>query len=516
MSKPVRISKSRYMSGKRCLVTMWHEIHRPDAIPPLDDAALAIIEAGHDVGEVARRAYPGGVLIESDRSNPEQEFVRTEEAVSDPSIPAIFEASVRHGNEMARVDVLKRVPSEDAWDLIEVKSSSKVKDEHLLDTAFQLRLLRKNGLRVRKVEVRHPNRNYVLKGDLDPDAFLGGQEVTGDASSLIPEVERDLKRFHQVLASPTPPTGPHAEQCHDPRNCPFHSRTVATDHPIDHLPFLSRKARGALADAGITDIRDIPADFESISERQMRVRDVVVSGDPHFETDELEQAFGQLEGPLHFIDFETFQPAIPLYDGTRPFQTIPFQWSLHTLLPNGRLYHKEYLHADETDPRRRFAKRLIKGLGSKGSILVYSSHEKNTIEGLARDLPDLRPELEALTDRFVDLLKLLRAHVYYPEFQGSHSLKKVLPALVDGVSYDDLSIQNGAQAAGAFAEIIREDTPIERRAELSTDLLKYCERDTEALARIYLSLQAKLRERRAPEKVSTARSGRRRTRARAR
>lgn len=499
MSKPYRISKSRYMSGKRCLLTMWHEVHKPDLVPEPDDAALAIMEAGHDVGAVAHQAYPGGVLIESDRSEPDMEFLRTEEAMADPNVPAIFEASIRHGNEMARIDVLKRVEGEDAWDLIEVKSSSHVKDEHILDTAFQLRLLRKNGVKVRRVEVHHPNKAYVLRGELDPKKFLTGEDVTPGAKSLMPEVEADLIEFHKILTSTTPPTGPHVDFCSDPKGCPFHSRQVNTEHPIDHLPFLSKKARGILGDEGITDIRDIPEDFGDISERQMRVRDVVVNGEPYFDVDEIEKAFRNLQGPIHFIDFETFQPAIPLYQGTKPFQTIPFQWSLHTLLPSGRLYHKEYLHADESDPRRRFAERLIKGLEDGGSIMVYSSHERKTLEGVAKSFPDLKPELDALIDRFEDLLKILRANVYFQEFQGSHSLKKVLPALVPGLSYDDLSLQNGALAAGAFAEIIREDTPMERRAELSTDLLKYCERDTEALARIYLAILAELRRRREPE-----------------
>jgi hypothetical protein len=197
-----------------------------------------------------------------------------------------------------------------------------------------------------------------------------------------------------------------------------------------------------------------------------------------------------LEYPVHFLDFETFNPALPLYAGTRPYQVIPFQWSSHTMSGDGVVRHDEFLHSGNVDPREDFARSLLEALGESGSIVVYSGFEETRIRELATALPSLAGRLAALVSgRMVDLLPLVRNHCYHPEFHGSFSLKSVLPALVSDLSYDALEIQDGGQASAAYAEMVRRYCPSERRDSLRKSLLAYCKRDTEAMVRLFQKLR---------------------------
>ena len=188
------------------------------------------------------------------------------------------------------------------------------------------------------------------------------------------------------------------------------------------------------------------------------------------------------------IDFETFNPALPAYIGTRPYLQVPFQWSTHILGGNGALDHHEFLAEGADDPRRRFAETLIDVLGDSGSILVYSSFEKSRLNEIAKVYPDLQDNIEAITERFVDLLALLRRDFYHPNFKGSFSIKTVLPALVPDLRYDGLGIKEGATAAASFEKSLHSDCPEIEKKRIRDDLLAYCKQDTLAMVEIYKAL----------------------------
>jgi hypothetical protein len=186
------------------------------------------------------------------------------------------------------------------------------------------------------------------------------------------------------------------------------------------------------------------------------------------------------------MDFETFNPALPRYAGTRPYQVIPFQWSVHTLDAGDVLSHREFLHDGPGDPRPAFATALLQALGDSGAVVVYSGYEGSRLRDLAGAVPALATQLRAIASgRLVDLLPLVREHCYDPGFHGSYSIKSVLPALSPDLNYDDLSISDGALAAVAYEEMVKPDTAPERRAEIRRNLLAYCERDTLAEVELF-------------------------------
>jgi hypothetical protein len=243
-----------------------------------------------------------------------------------------------------------------------------------------------------------------------------------------------------------------------------------------------------LKQMGIKDIRFIPDDFAGLNPLQKRVWDCVVNNRKYVDR-QLQIILKQLSYPIHFIDFETFSPPLPLYSGTKPYQVLPFQWSDHILEEDGAIRHEGFLYDGTDDPRGAFATSLLNVLGSKGSIVVYSGFEESRIKELAEVLPERAEQLLSLLEgRIVDLLQLIREYCYHPEFHGSFSIKNVLPALVPGKNYEDLDINDGAMASIAYAEMIRAETASERRNFLRRSLLEYCHRDTEAELQLFKTL----------------------------
>jgi hypothetical protein len=247
---------------------------------------------------------------------------------------------------------------------------------------------------------------------------------------------------------------------------------------------LSKKVLEELRTSGIDDIGGIPADFLSLTPTQRRVRDCVVTEQPYIGPD-LASRLAEIEVPGSFLDFETFSPAIPTYVGTRPYQVIPFQWSLHIRDSSGQLNHKSFLNHDAEDPREHFVTSLLGAIPSKGTVVVYSGYEQAVMKQLAEALPQYGDDLLDLCGRTFDIWKLVRECYYHPEFHGSYSIKSVLPALDPSLSYSDLGIQDGSTAAVAYAHLIGSDTALSDKSKTKEELLAYCRRDTEAMVRVF-------------------------------
>ncbi|MGA8540587.1 MAG: DUF2779 domain-containing protein [Terriglobales bacterium] len=322
------ISKSKFVAGVQCLKRLWFQVHQPELAAEPDATAEAIIEQGRQVGLLARQLFPGGVEVDSS-GGLEQAIRTTRGLIANPMVPAIFEAAFENAGVFVRVDVLQR-RRENCWRLVEVKSTTDLKDHHLEDVAIQAHVVSGSGLNLASVWLVHINRKYVLAGGtVDPRQFFLFRNLTRRVQNLQPALVFQLRSQFRVLSMPEAPDLPPGPHCTDPVACEFFDRcnTPRPDDHIGYIPRLHASAMEQLEEMGVESIHDIPADFE-LSELQRRVCTAMQTGQPWFSAD-LKTEFESLKYPLYFIDFETVNPAIPRFVGMHPYDHIPFQFSVH-------------------------------------------------------------------------------------------------------------------------------------------------------------------------------------------
>ena len=380
----VRLSKSRFVAGCQCLKRLYFQVHEPELAAEPDAAVEAIIEQGREVGMLARQLFPGGIEVRSD-GGLDQAIRATRELVANPDVPAIFEGVFEHGNVLVKVDVLQR-RRDGRWRLIEVKSTTDLKDHHLEDVAIQYRVVSRSGLDVASASLAHVNRNYVYPGgEIDPRGFFRIRNVTRRVEGLQHKLTLQLRSEFRILAQPTPPNIRIGAHCTAPVTCEFFDH-CNPPRPQDHIGFLPRihaSAVEALEEMGVESIRDIPHDFD-LSDIQRRAATCVQTGEPWF-SPELRDVLDGLTYPLYFADFETLNRAIPPFAGMRAYDHLPFQWSVHVQRqPGAEPEHYEFLATDASDPRREFISSLCAALGEGGSIVVYSSFESQRLSGTGR------------------------------------------------------------------------------------------------------------------------------------
>jgi predicted RecB family nuclease len=415
--------------------------------------------------------------------------------IHDPAVPAIFEAAIECDDLRVRVDVLERL-DDGSFGLREVKASGSVKEEHLDDVVIQLFALRGAGLAISSVEVIHLNSEFQRgDGPVDAQQLFQRRDVRRDVEFLLGDVPEQLAEMRRVLAAPEAPAIEPSPRCRRPHVCSFLPYCTAAkgEDWIGYLPGLRAAQHHALVERGVERILDIPADFR-LNGRQDRARRAWLTG-AEVVSRTLTDRLRDTGPPAAYLDFETFNPLIPLHSGMHPFEPVPFQWSLHRVDESGDSTHLEFLADGREDPRREFVETLLGALaGWKGPILVYSDFEQRVLASLARRFEDLAPSLAGLIDRLFDLLPVVRNTIYAPSLGGSFSIKTVAQALVPGFSYRDLEgIARGGDAAVALGELTRPDLPESERSALRERLLAYCARDTEALVVLHQGLLERAR-----------------------
>ena len=487
----LRISKSKFVAGVQCLKRIYLQVHEPELAAELDDASKAVMAQGHQVGLEAQKAFPGGVTVKAGPTELDEAIKATRDLVAKSKALAIFEATFQHGDVLVRTDVLKR-SGRSGHRLIEVKSSTKVKPHYAYDIAIQRHVLTGAGIDVKQASLMHLNRDYIFNGEeYDVSQLFVETEVKpGDAVSQS-EIPDRLKEQFRILNKPKPPDIKPGAHCEDPYLCEFYDQ-CNPKLPADHVSFLPgiRTAKvEELTAAGIISIKRIPATFR-LSEKQRRAVDSVKSGKP-FVSPELADELSSLKYPLCFMDFETVFPALPRFAKMAPYNHIPFQWSVHRQeKPGGPLKHFEFLAENDSDPRLLFVGSLCKALAGAGNIVVYNkTFELARLNDIARWLPKYAPAIEAIKKKMWDLLDAVRRNVYHPEFAGSYSLKSALPAFVPEMTYETLEVAEGMAAGLAWARFIDPVAPPAEKGRLRQALLKYCEHDTLALAKLLEALR---------------------------
>jgi predicted RecB family nuclease len=484
-----KLSKSKFLAGCQCLKKLYLKVHEPELAGETSEAQQAIFDQGHEVGMLATEAFPDGVRVAEDYLDHQKAMERTQALMGDRSISAIFEAAFIFDGVRIRVDILERQPR-NRWRMIEVKSTKKLKDEHYQDVAIQKYVLEGCGLKLSEACLMHLNREYVYDGNAyDLQQLFAVNDLSKDIEDLMEEIPVQVAEQHRILTLSEPPEVEPGDHCTSPYPCEFFDlcNPEVPDHSVGTLPGIRKPVIKKLLDMGIELIQDIPDDF-GLNDLQRRVCICVQKDEPYF-GNELSKELKKLKYPLYFMDFETFNPAIPRYAGMSPFDAIPFQWSVHVQRqPGADLEHHEFLAEDANDPRETFIKGLLDifedGSGDGHIIVFYASFEKGRLGDLASWLPQYATRIEKVIKRIWDLHPLVKNHVYHPEFYGSFSLKDVLPALVAHMTYKGMDVADGIAAGLAYDAIVRGKLSANESERLRNALLEYCGQDTLAMVKI--------------------------------
>ncbi|RYG96047.1 MAG: DUF2779 domain-containing protein [Alphaproteobacteria bacterium] len=486
------LSKSKLLAFRQCPKRLWLEVHCPEKRED-SSGTQARFEAGHRVGDIARQLYDPkqqGILIELEKEGFDGAFAHTQVLLG--STQPIFEAGFRTSEALAFADVMLPVKKAGkvTWKIVEVKSSTSVKDYHLEDAAIQAFIARSAGLALSSASIACIDSNWTYPGGGEYGGLLSETDVTAQALGREAEVRGLIADAHQVVANKHEPTIAMGKHCADPFECGFRDYCQglipAAKQPIDQLPGKLGKALVALIDSdGLTELQDVPDRL--LNEKQLRVKSAALSGKIYFDKFAAANALAIHKLPAYFMDFETIQFAVPIWKGTRPYQQIPFQFSVHRLSRTGKLEHRPFLDVSGADPSLAFANALVTACGETGPIFVYNAaFESSRIRELADRFPRLSASLRALIDRIVDLLPVARDHYYHPAQQGSWSIKAVLPSISPDLDYANLDgVQNGGMAMEAYSEALSTHTTPERKAEIERQLHAYCALDTLALVRLW-------------------------------
>ena len=486
MNQRHQLSKSTFMKGCQCPKALYLNKHHRQLKDEVSDAQQSIFDRGTRVGELATQLFPNG----KDASPPTpfdypQSVAMTQQLIND-GIPIIYEACFQYDRVLAALDIL--VYREGQWHAYEVKSSTSVSETYELDAALQYYVITQSGLPLASISIVHLNNQYERKGKLDTSQLFTTTDITTEVLALQQKVQVKIPELKKVLEQSDPPQMDIGKHCNSPYACDFQGHCWA-HIPEERSVFALPYARGKdweLYGKGILSLEEVPEDYP-LNEKHRQQIDGYRTGEIQLDKMAMGQFLNEVTYPLYFFDFETIQPAVPIWDGSRPYQQVAFQYSLHYQgKKGGALEHVAYLAAtDGADPRIALMEQLERDANRPGDIWVYNiGFERARLKEMGRDLPQFSAMAEGLAGRLKDLMvPFQKRHYYTPDMDGRYSIKNVLPALVPELTYSALDIQEGGTASRTFLAMIQGHF----KGDIETTrkhLLDYCELDTLAMVRI--------------------------------
>jgi hypothetical protein len=442
------LSKSDYMLFLKQPAWLWLKKHDPKKIPQVDAATQAMFDAGHAFEPYVESLFPEGLgLGFTDYDEYKSLPLRTKQAI-ESGAQVLFQPRFEWREFTCISDIVSIVEGKTV-DLYEIKSSTRVKPDHLYDLAFQKAVLEGNGFTVRTVSVIHVNNQYVRNGDVNPKELTTFTDVTDQVNEL-----RDKTKDYMVAAL----------------------RVALQSTMPDPNPELAK----------LGSKKDWQVIYNNLFPPEAKIWPYDTA--PIINQQEIRRFLDGLQYPLYFFDYETMQGLVPYFDGQRPYQQIPFQYSLHILRePDGELEHIEYLHRDNTNPATSVVERLVNDIGDTGTIITWSMSFEKSINGdLGRMYPEHSEKIISINDRVVDLMIPFKSKWYDdPRCEGSASIKKVLPVLCPELSYKSLGIQDGNSAQRLWMEAVLDGKRADQKEQILSDLIEYCKLDTLAMVEIY-------------------------------
>ena len=487
---PKRLSKSKVLSAQQCKKKLWLELNQ-SGFAQDDSSSEKNIRIGNRLGELAQSIYDPlgeGTVIDPFGTSFDNALETTAQLLSDDS--PIFEAAFATDFGFVLADIMHRHSEADNWQMVEIKSSSSIKDYHLADIAIQNYVTSQAGVKLEKISIGHIDSTWIYKGDSDYRGLIKEADLTNVIEPMLDIVPNWFSSAQETARSDIEPDIPVGKHCKSPYSCPFieycSKNLPQAAYPVDWLPRISKHdLKDYIHDNDVIEIADVPDNL--LNEKQLRVKHATLSGQTYFDLVGASSVLNKYDYPYRFLDFETISPAIPIWAETRPFQQLPFQYSLHIEREHGaELEHFEFLDISGKDPTLRFATKLIEDCGSQGPIFVYNiSFEASRLRDLADRYPKHKAALLSIKERMVDLWPIAKDYYYNPSQQGSWSIKKVLPAVAPHLDYDQLDgVKDGGMAMDAFEEAISNSAEKKRKETLKQQLLKYCELDTIAMVEL--------------------------------
>ena len=488
MTSSPTISKTQYLKGLQCPLALWYYRYRKDLKPEIDPATQMRFDVGKEVGILAQKYFVNGIEI-TENYREIKKAVQSTQQLTTEGHEIIYEAIALHpiNGSYSRIDILRKIPNKEIWDLIEVKSSTETKDYHFDDVSFQYYVFDSAGYKINNCYLMLINNEYVRQGGIDPLSLFKLENISEEILSRQSSINQTTTQLCQVIDQNIEPDIEIGSQCFTPFECEYryHCWRCAPVFSIYNV-YTVKRADAIFSQTRSYDLKDVPSDMLPKGLKAIDVACYKKNTD-HLEKENIKNFLNALKYPLYFLDYETLMSAIPLYEGTRPYQQIPFQFSLYVqTAPGGELRHFEFLHKEPTDPRPVFIEKLLELCGTNGSVVVYNqSFEINRNKELANDFPGFSTKIEAINNRIVDLMMpFSKRWIYNPEQLGSHSIKKVLPAYVPELSYSDMEITSGVDAMTGYLKFVKGTLSQEEIDALWPSLYKYCEMDTYAMVRL--------------------------------
>jgi hypothetical protein len=470
------LTKSRFLSGRQCHKRLWFEIHQPleTPVPP----SVAIVQ-GREFNELVQRLEPG-IVIPRDRGMPAAIAATRKLLAKGADAPVMLYQPAFRARDLAIIaDVLRR--RGDTFELVEVKATTHVKETHQADAAFQALVLKSARIPVGRYYIGHVNNQFVLRRTGDYAGLLVEEDITDEVLRNLPETAQKAHEYLEIMASASMPAVAVGPQCNDPYPCPFLARCTAgqrlADFPIDLLP-RGGNTVDELAVEGYRDLREVPAN-RLTNEMHRRVHQATLSGAAYFD-DSASAKLRQLPLPYAYLDFETIGFSVPEVIGTRPFEQLPFQWSVHVERAPDDVRHTEYLAIESFGDFAALTHALVDAIPPQGPVFAYNaSFEKGVLSRLAELVPAQAAALGGLAERLVDLLPVTRQAYYHRDMRGSWSIKSVVPTIAAELSYESLGeVQEGDGAQLAFLQLRSRQLTPARDNVLRSALLRYCAHDT--------------------------------------
>jgi len=492
------ITKTTYLQFATCPKNAWLQLNKPELSEmfELSDFDKSLVAKGNLVESWARKLFPEGILITEhgeSAHNITKQYLKEKNKV-------IFQSTFINDNFLARNDVLEYDADNDCWNLYEIKGTNTLDEnedsvDHIEDAAFQVVMLNDAKVKLGKVYLVHLNKEYVRGDEIEVNDLFIKEDISEQVNNRLESTKARMEQASELLFH----EDENALEC----QCIYlgrsnHCSTFSHSHP--YVPEYSvhdlsrigsgKKKLAELIDSKIYEIAEIPDEIK-LSDIQQNQKDVHITQTPIIDLHSIKSELESLTYPLYFLDYETYPPAIPLFKGFKPYQQIPFQFSLHILEnPDAELEHFEYLHTENADPSKSVIVKLKEFIGSKGSVIVWSKRfEKSINAQLAERHPEDATYLGDINDRIYDLMEIFQKQLYvHPGFKGKVSIKKVLPVLAPALSYKDLEIKEGGAAMEAWYEMVFGEKTTDEQQTIATNLLTYCCLDTYAMYVIWKEL----------------------------